>query len=67
MRCNGQGCRVAASSRLRAPEQLAKTNHPDKGGDPEEFKLISKAYAVRRRARGLHLCAFHAPLVPCCL
>ena len=26
--------------------KLAKENHPDKGGDPEKFKLIAEAYEV---------------------
>lgn len=30
----------------RAYMKLAKESHPDKGGDPEKFKLIAKAYAI---------------------
>lgn len=30
----------------KAYRELSKTHHPDKGGDEEVFKVISKAYAV---------------------
>jgi len=30
----------------RQYKKLAVTHHPDKGGDPEEFKALSEAYAV---------------------
>merc|ERR1719379_2299007 len=26
--------------------KLARKEHPDKGGDPEKFKVISKAYDI---------------------
>ena len=36
--------------------KLSRTSHPDKGGDPEEFKKISKAYEVLSddRARNIY-------------
>ena len=30
----------------KAYRMLALNNHPDKGGDPEAFKLIAEAYAI---------------------
>ena len=30
----------------KAYRMLALKKHPDKGGDPEEFKLIAEAYAI---------------------
>lgn len=35
----------------RAFRKLALKKHPDKGGDPEEFKKIQAAYEVRPCAR----------------
>lgn len=33
----------------KAYRRLARKKHPDKGGDPEEFKALAEAYEVRRR------------------
>jgi len=30
----------------KAFRKMAMTHHPDKGGDPEKFKEISKAYEI---------------------
>lgn len=39
--------RDASESEIkRAYKNLAKTHHPDKGGDPEKFKELSNAYTV---------------------
>eukprot|EP00752_Nemacystus_decipiens_P012564 g11127.t1 len=40
------GKTVDAGSITKAYRKLAKKKHPDKGGDPEEFKALSEAYEV---------------------
>lgn len=47
----------------KAYRKLARTKHPDKGGDPEEFKALAEAYEVHTVAtaavvRGLFLTCF---------
>ena len=39
----------------RAYFKLARTHHPDKGGDPEKFKEIKKAYEVLSDERKRHM------------
>ena len=39
----------------RAYFKLARTHHPDKGGDPEKFKEIKKAYEVLSDERKRHI------------
>lgn len=41
------GKTVDAGSITKAYRKLARKKHPDKGGDPEEFKALSEAYEVR--------------------
>ena len=36
-----------AGAITKAYRKLAKKKHPDKGGDPEEFKALAEAYEVR--------------------
>lgn len=46
-----------AAAITKAYRKLAKKKHPDKGGDPEEFKRLAEAYEVRyvrRRKRKGH-------------
>lgn len=43
-----------AGSITKAYRKLAKKKHPDKGGDPEEFKALAEAYEVRRLRRCFH-------------
>lgn len=45
------GKTVDAGSITKAYRKLAKKKHPDKGGDPEEFKALAEAYEVRRFGR----------------
>ncbi|CAM9681478.1 unnamed protein product, partial [Ectocarpus sp. 8 AP-2014] len=40
------GKTVDAGSITKAYRKLAKKKHPDKGGDPEEFKALAEAYEV---------------------
>ncbi|CAN0237293.1 unnamed protein product, partial [Pylaiella littoralis] len=40
------GKTVDASSITKAYRRLARRKHPDKGGDPEEFKALAEAYEV---------------------
>ncbi|CAM9967594.1 unnamed protein product [Scytosiphon promiscuus] len=42
----GVGKTVDAGSITKAYRKLAKKKHPDKGGDPEEFKALAEAYEV---------------------
>ena len=39
----------------RAYFKLARTHHPDKGGDPEKFKEITKAYEILSDERKRHM------------
>lgn len=47
------GKTVDAGSITKAYRKLARKKHPDKGGDPEEFKALSEAYEVGGGTRDL--------------
>ncbi|CAM9599008.1 unnamed protein product [Ascophyllum nodosum] len=40
------GKKADAAAITKAYRKLAKKKHPDKGGDPEEFKMLAEAYEV---------------------